>query len=54
MAIARKFNDLHAKYSDIIIKVMKRSAEDGSPVNAPIWWLAPKDERALEEDTGEA
>ncbi|KAJ1531564.1 hypothetical protein ONE63_000237 [Megalurothrips usitatus] len=49
--LSQKFNDLHAKFTPIVIKAMKKNIEDGSPVNPPIWWLDPTDENALKEST---
>ncbi|CAG9826671.1 unnamed protein product [Diabrotica balteata] len=45
--IVKKFVTLHEKYADHIIRAMKNSVEKGTPVNPPIWWIAPKDLKAL-------
>ncbi|CAB3244188.1 unnamed protein product [Arctia plantaginis] len=45
--ISRKYVDLHAEYADVIIKAMEKAVSDGTPVNAPLWWLDPTDEDAL-------
>ncbi|XP_050299312.1 myogenesis-regulating glycosidase-like [Anthonomus grandis grandis] len=42
-AIVKKYVDLHAEYAPKIIEAMNKSIEDGSPVNAPIWWVDPND-----------
>ncbi|KAJ0175335.1 hypothetical protein K1T71_009476 [Dendrolimus kikuchii] len=41
--ISKKFVALHAKYALEIIKACEKAATDGSPVNPPIWWIAPND-----------
>lgn len=48
IAISKKYVELHAKYSPQIIAACKRAVADGSPVNAPIWWIAPNDTTALD------
>ncbi|XP_063382934.1 myogenesis-regulating glycosidase-like [Cydia fagiglandana] len=45
--ICRKYTQLHADYADEIVAAMEASVRDGTPVNAPIWWLDPTDETAL-------
>ncbi|XP_063627405.1 myogenesis-regulating glycosidase-like [Cydia splendana] len=45
--ISRKYTQLHADYADEIVAAMEASVRDGTPVNAPIWWLDPTDETAL-------
>ncbi|XP_061719795.1 myogenesis-regulating glycosidase-like [Cydia pomonella] len=45
--ICRKYTQLHADYADDIVAAMEASVRDGTPVNAPIWWLDPTDEIAL-------
>ncbi|KAK4887086.1 hypothetical protein RN001_003357 [Aquatica leii] len=50
-AISRKFINLHQKYASYIIKQMQNSIDKGFPVNAPIWWIAPNDQKALGVDT---
>ncbi|XP_063539892.1 myogenesis-regulating glycosidase-like [Cydia strobilella] len=45
--ICRKYTQLHADYADEIVAAMEASVKDGTPVNAPIWWLDPTDETAL-------
>nr|CAH7726086.1 unnamed protein product [Callosobruchus chinensis] len=49
--IVKKFVDLHAEKSDIILDAMKEAVKTGRPVNPPIWWIAPKDRTALACDT---
>ncbi|KAK3925061.1 Myogenesis-regulating glycosidase [Frankliniella fusca] len=49
--ITRKFTKLHADYADVIVDAMKQAVSDGTPVNAPIWWLDPTDEAAIKEDS---
>ncbi|XP_056630345.1 myogenesis-regulating glycosidase-like [Diorhabda sublineata] len=45
--IVKRYVNLHEKYSNVILKAMQKSIEDGSPVNPPIWWLDPSDSEAL-------
>ncbi|KAK3911234.1 Myogenesis-regulating glycosidase [Frankliniella fusca] len=49
--ISKKFTKLHADYTDVIVAAMKQAVADGTPVNAPIWWLDPTDEAAIIEDS---
>jgi len=49
--ISRNLAKLHADYADVIVAAMKQSVTAGTPVNAPIWWLDPTDEKALQEDS---
>jgi len=49
-AITKKFVDLHAQYTPNIVAAMKKSIQDGSPVNGPIWWIDPTDATALLTD----
>ncbi|KAJ8947346.1 hypothetical protein NQ318_002872 [Aromia moschata] len=48
--IVTKFVELHDQYSDEIIKAMEANIENGTPVNAPIWWIDPTDSTALAND----
>ncbi|KAJ0175337.1 hypothetical protein K1T71_009478 [Dendrolimus kikuchii] len=45
--ICRRYTELHAAYADEIVAAMEASVEKGTPVNPPIWWLDPTDEKAL-------
>ncbi|XP_053611418.1 myogenesis-regulating glycosidase-like [Plodia interpunctella] len=45
--ISKKYTELHAQYADHIYEAMQASVENGSPVNAPLWWIAPLDPEAL-------
>lgn len=45
--IVQRYVNLHEQYSNVILKAMEKSIEDGSPVNPPIWWLDPSDPVAL-------
>jgi len=45
--ISKQFTTLHAEYSGRIIAAMKKCVRYGTPVNAPIWWVAPTDPTAL-------
>ncbi|KAF4527565.1 hypothetical protein B566_EDAN016043, partial [Ephemera danica] len=40
VAIARKYVDLHANYTDLFLKLANRQIENGTPINPPIWWIA--------------
>ncbi|XP_054278064.1 myogenesis-regulating glycosidase-like [Macrosteles quadrilineatus] len=44
--ISKKFTSLHVAYSGKIIRTMRRSVRFGTPVNTPIWWVAPTDPEA--------
>ncbi|CAH2258723.1 jg5405 [Pararge aegeria aegeria] len=44
--ISRELVALHEQYAPDIIRACQRSVADGSPVNAPIWWIAPEDTTA--------
>lgn len=46
ITISKKFVELHAEYAPTIIAACKKAVSDGSPVNAPIWWIAPTDKEA--------
>lgn len=52
VSLAKKFVDLHANYSNLIIQLMEKNARTGAPVNPPIWWIAPDDPVALTCDSG--
>ncbi|KAH8395535.1 hypothetical protein KR222_004841 [Zaprionus bogoriensis] len=41
--ISKVFTKLHADYTPYIMKLFKRATTTGEPVNAPLWWIAPKD-----------
>ncbi|KAJ6634650.1 Myogenesis-regulating glycosidase [Pseudolycoriella hygida] len=43
VALSRKFTDLHAQYTDIIMERFRLAARNGDPVNPPIWWIDPDD-----------
>ncbi|KAG6452085.1 hypothetical protein O3G_MSEX007467 [Manduca sexta] len=45
--ISKKYTELHAEYAEEIYAAMGASVEEGKPVNAPLWWIAPDDEEAL-------
>ena len=48
MNISKKYTDLHADYADVIYQAMEKAVADGTPVNAPLWWIDPTDHEALE------
>lgn len=41
------YTELHAKYTDEIMKAFQAAVDRGEPVNPPIWWLDPQDSVAL-------
>lgn len=45
--VCREFTNLHANYTDTIVKFAKNSVKTGAPLNAPIWWIAPEDPNAF-------
>ncbi|XP_047004095.1 myogenesis-regulating glycosidase-like [Schistocerca americana] len=45
--LSRQLVALHAQYAPRIVELMRKAAEDGSPVNPPIWWVDPTDDTAL-------
>ncbi|XP_037292253.1 myogenesis-regulating glycosidase [Manduca sexta] len=48
IAISKKYVELHARYAPEIIAACRRATVDGSPVNPPIWWIAPNDTTAFD------
>ena len=52
--ICKQYTDLHAKYSDEIMKAFQAAVKRGEPVNPPIWWLDPEDTVALGINDGNA
>ncbi|KAJ8714337.1 hypothetical protein PYW07_002562 [Mythimna separata] len=46
VAISKTFVSLHEQYAPEIIAACKKAVADGSPVNMPIWWIAPNDTTA--------
>ncbi|XP_047004434.1 myogenesis-regulating glycosidase-like [Schistocerca americana] len=51
MDICRNLTQLHAQYGPLIVELMKKAAEDGTPVNRPVWWVDPEDATALTIDS---
>lgn len=51
--ICRNFTELHAKYTDEIVKRFELARDVGEPVNAPIWWIDPNDRVAQQISDGE-
>ncbi|XP_028171145.1 myogenesis-regulating glycosidase-like [Ostrinia furnacalis] len=45
--ISKKYTDLHAAYAENIYAAMEASVNHGTPVNGPLWWIAPDDEKTL-------
>lgn len=48
---SRAMAELHASFAPKIIDLANKYALDGSPINSPIWWVAPTDEIALGIDS---
>ncbi|XP_049938829.1 myogenesis-regulating glycosidase-like [Schistocerca serialis cubense] len=44
--MSRELTALHAAYAPRIVDLMKKTVQDGTPVNLPIWWLDPTDATA--------
>ncbi|XP_049836583.1 myogenesis-regulating glycosidase-like [Schistocerca gregaria] len=49
--ICRNLISLHIQYAPLIVELMKKAVEDGTPVNRPIWWIDPTDPTALTIDS---
>ncbi|XP_047532871.1 myogenesis-regulating glycosidase-like [Vanessa atalanta] len=47
VTISKKYTDLHAAYAQDIYDAMQASVDNGTPVNAPLWWIDPTDQEAL-------
>lgn len=47
LTISKKFANLHANISDVLIKYANMSASTGQPIIRPLWWIDPYDEIAL-------
>ncbi|KAL5234234.1 hypothetical protein ACI65C_001644 [Semiaphis heraclei] len=41
--VCRNLMNIRANYTDTIIKLMRRSVSEGSPLNPPVWWIDPTD-----------
>ncbi|KAK0095736.1 hypothetical protein PV326_007551 [Microctonus aethiopoides] len=46
IAICKKYTDLHASITPMILRAMNESIVNGTPVNAPIWWVDPDNQEA--------
>ncbi|XP_015190744.1 PREDICTED: uncharacterized family 31 glucosidase KIAA1161 isoform X1 [Polistes dominula] len=46
VAICKKYTDLHASITPLIIDAMDESVKTGAPLNPPIWWVDPTDKIA--------
>ncbi|KAJ2938463.1 hypothetical protein O0L34_g12903 [Tuta absoluta] len=46
--ISKKYVALHAQYAPQIVAACRKAVLDGSPVNPPIWWIAPNDTTAYD------
>lgn len=38
--------DLRSKHTDTIVKLMRNTVGNGSPVNPPVWWIDPTNPEA--------
>ncbi|XP_049837929.1 myogenesis-regulating glycosidase-like [Schistocerca gregaria] len=47
VGLSRHLTALHARHAPRITDLMKKAVRDGSPVNPPVWWIAPTDDTAL-------
>lgn len=48
--LCRKYAELHLAFAPRILALAAESAQTGSPIIRPMWWLAPHDEYALASD----
>nr|XP_050851582.1 myogenesis-regulating glycosidase isoform X1 [Vespula vulgaris] len=46
VAICKKYTDLHAAITPLILDRMNESIKTGAPLNPPIWWVDPTDKTA--------
>ncbi|KAF7401558.1 hypothetical protein HZH68_007378 [Vespula germanica] len=46
VAICKKYTDLHAAITPLILDRMNESIRTGAPLNPPIWWVDPTDKTA--------
>ncbi|KAL2735533.1 myogenesis-regulating glycosidase isoform X1 [Vespula squamosa] len=46
VAICKKYTDLHADITPLILDRMNESIKTGAPLNPPIWWVDPTDKTA--------
>lgn len=52
IAICLSFTKLHAEYANVIVERFKLLANEGQPVNPPIWWTDPTDRVAQQISDG--
>ena len=45
--ICRQYAKLHLNFAAQILQLANESAQNGTPIIRPVWWLATQDERAL-------
>lgn len=38
--------DLRSKHTETIVKLMRNTVGNGSPVNPPVWWIDPTNPEA--------
>lgn len=48
--ISKKFTDLHAAHTELIMTRFALAVSDGEPVNPPLWWVSPSDRTAQQID----
>lgn len=46
-ALCRRYAELHTEFAPEILRLAEEAARSGVPIVRPIFWLAPRDERAL-------
>ena len=44
---------LRGRYASVIVELAKEAASTGVPINRPVWWLEPYDQKAMPIDSGE-
>lgn len=52
--ISRQYLALHSSYAQLIQAAADLAVRDGTPINTPIWWIAPDDRIALACNDGES
>lgn len=52
IAIAKSYTQVHAVVAPVIVDLMKKAVTTGTPVNPPIWWIAPTDRTAHKINDG--
>jgi len=50
VTISKKYTDLHAAYTELIMTRFALAVSAGEPVNPPMWWISPSDRTAHQID----